>query len=240
MIVHPISNLNLRFHEFTDPTDEVIPDGTDLVVFCGGISNRLKRSLLYCETLAEKYPNVDFILNTSPIEYHTEVPDILDSAMRVRYENLQFSNLYYSQDAFDYKDYDVLTLVGWPKVSQIPERLSKIFGEPAPKYLSDGECVNKNFRYFISLAEMNAMHEIEYSKLVNWLAHDSGKQKILITGTAPVGDPYSTDYTLYGDLDLSGVTWIHGGSEYSDANQNAIRLICNPGRGDPRARTFII
>lgn len=240
MIVHPISNLNLRFHEFTDSSDEVIPANTDLVVFCGGLSNRIKRSLLYCESLAEKYPNVDFILNSSPIEYHTEVPDILNSAMRIRYENLKFPNLYYSQESFEYKNYDILTLVGWPSVSNIPEKLKKIFGKPAPKYLSDGECINRNFRYFMTVEEMEVLYQFEYTKLKQWLATDMGKDKILITGTAPYDDPYSINYTIYQDLDLSGITWIHGGSDIYDKHENGTRLICNAGRGHPRKNTFII
>ena len=92
MLVHVLSNLDLKFHEFTPEEDEVIPDTVDLVIFCGGFSNRMKRSLLYCETLVEKYPDIKFILNTAPIDYNTEVPDILYSAMRVRYENSPLKN----------------------------------------------------------------------------------------------------------------------------------------------------
>jgi DNA-binding NtrC family response regulator len=62
MLVHVLSNLDLKFHEFTPEEDEVIPDTVDMVIFCGGFSNRMKRSLLYCETLVEKYPDIKFIM----------------------------------------------------------------------------------------------------------------------------------------------------------------------------------
>ena len=39
MLVHVLSNLDLKFHEFTPEEDEAIPDTVDLVIFCGGFSN---------------------------------------------------------------------------------------------------------------------------------------------------------------------------------------------------------
>lgn len=240
MIIHPISNLNLGFHEFTNPVDEILPEEIDLVILCGGFSDRMKRSLLYCETMIEKYPNIKFILNTGPIDYNTEVPDILYTAMRVRYENTSIPNLYYSRDPFILDNYDVLTLVGWPKVENVPEKLSKVFGEPRPKYLSDGECCNVKFRYFVTTDEINQFHNQEYLKIKKWLAEDSGKQKLLVTGTSPTDDAYATNYSLYDDLDLSGVIWVHGGTSVYDTSMNGTRLICNPGRNTSRQNTFVI
>jgi hypothetical protein len=240
MLVHVISNLDLKFHEFTPIEDEVIPDGTDLVIFCGGFSNRMKRSLLYCETLIQKYPDVKFIMNMAPIDHYMEVPDILYSAMRVRYENSPLRNLHYSKEPFQTNDYDILTLVGWPKVNQVPEKLEKVFGAPRPRYLKDGECCNTQFRYFVSSEEMNAFYQQERHTLEEWLATDSGKQKILVTGTAPLNDPYAGEYKLYEDLNLSGIIWIHGGNEIYDKTENHTRLICNPGRGLSRSNTFIV
>jgi len=240
MLVHVLSNLDLKFHEFTPEEDAVIPDTVDLVIFCGGFSNKMKRSLLYCETLVEKYPNIKFILNMSPIDHNTDVPDILYSAMRVRYENSSLKNLYYSKKPFVIDNYDILTLVGWPKVNQISPKLEKVFGTPRPRYLKDGECCNTKFRYFVTLEEANAFYEQERVILEKWLAEDSGKQKILITGTAPTNDPYAEEYELYEDLDLSKIIWIHGGTETYDKTENGTRLICNPGRGLPRKNTFVI
>lgn len=240
MIIHPISNLNLGFHEFTDPVDEVLPSGTELVIICGGISNRMKRSLLYCETLIAKYPSVKFILNTAPIDHNQEVPTILYGAMRVRYENTLLNNIYYSRESFTIGDYDILTLVGWPKVEQVPPKLREVFGEPRPRYLSDGECTNTKFRYFMTAEEMNASYLEERTKLQDWLSNDSGKQKLLITGTAPNNDEYASEYSLYEDLDLSGVIWVHAGSSVCDTVKNETRLICNPGRNIARQNTFVI
>lgn len=240
MLVHVLSNLDLKFHEFTPETDEVVPEDVDLVIFCGAFSNRMKRSLLYCETLVEKYPHIRFIMNMAPIDHNTEVPDILYTAMRVRYENTPLTNLHYSKKSFALDSYDILTLVGWPKVNEIPHKLKRVFGTPRPRYLKDGECCNTKFRYFVTLEEMNEFYEQERAVLEKWLAEDNGKQKILITGTAPVNDPYAGKYTLYEDLDLSGIIWIHGGSETYDKTENGVRLICNPGRGLPRNNTFVI
>lgn len=240
MLVHVLSNLDLKFHEFTPEVDEVIPDAVDLVIFCGGFSNRMKRSLLYCETLVEKYPDIRFIMNMAPIDHNTEVPDILYSGMRVRYENSPLTNLHYSKKSFVVDDYDILTLVGWPKINEIPHKLERVFGTPRPRYLKDGECCNTKFRYFVTLEEMNAFYEQERVVLEKWLAEDTGKQKILITGTAPFNDPYAGEYTLYEDLDLSGIVWVHGGTETHDKTENGTRLICNPGRGLPRKNTFVI
>jgi len=240
MLVHVISNLDLKFHEFTPAEDEVIPDGVDLVIFCGAFSNSMKRSLLYCETLVEKYPNIKFIINMAPIDHHTEVPDILYSAMRVRYENSPLKNVYYSKKSFVIDNYDILTLVGWPKVTQISQKLERVFGTPRPRYLKDGECCNTKFRYFVTLEEFNAFYEQERITLEEWLVKDNGKQKILITGTAPTNDPYAGEYQLYEDLDLTGITWIHGGSETCDKTESGTRLISNPGRGLPRTNTSVI
>ena len=137
-------------------------------------------------------------------------------------------------------DYDILTLVGWPKVNEISPKLERVFGTPRPRYLKDGECCNTKFRYFVTLEEMNAFYEQERGVLEKWLAEDSGKQKILITGTAPTNDPYAGEYTLYEDLDLSEIIWIHGGTETYDKSESGTRLISNPGRGLPRKNTFII
>jgi len=240
MLVHVISNLDLRFHEFNSEEDECIPDGVDLVVFCGGFSNRMKRSLLYCETLVQKYPDTKFVLNMSTIDHFMEVPDILYSAMRVRYENSPLKNLYYSKDSFEIEGYDILTLIGWPKVNEVPADLEKVFGKPRPRYLKDGECCNNQFRYFVTTEEMNAFYAQEREKIEQWLANDTGKQKLLITGTSPKNDPYLGEYSLYEDLDLSGIIWIHGGSEAYDKIENDIRLICNPGRIIPRSTTSVI
>jgi hypothetical protein len=87
---------------------------------------------------------------------------------------------------------------------------------------------------------MNVFHEQERITLENWLAEDNGKQKILITGTAPTNDPYAGEYQLYEDLDLSKIVWIHGGTETYDKIENGTRLISNPGRGLPRTNTFVI
>ena len=240
MLVHVISNLDLRFHEFNSNEDEIIPDGVNLVVFCGGFSNRMKRSLLYCETLIQKYPDIDFIINMAPIDHYMEVPDILYSAMRVRYENSLLRNLYYSKDSFELGDYDILTLVGWPKVNDVPEKLEKVFGTPRPRYLKDGECCNTQFRYFVTAEEMDVFYHQELDRLEKWLSNKSDKQKILITGTAPINDPYAGEYKLYENLDLSGIIWIHGGSETRDTVENGVRLISNPGRGLSRSNTFVI
>ena len=240
MIVHTISNLNLRFHEFTNPADETIPEESELVILCGGFSDRTKRSLLYCETLAKKYPDKTFILNFSPYDLTTEVPSIIYSGVKARYDNLAINNLHYSTRPSDILECDILTLYGWPRVEIVPKKLERIFGEPRPKYLKDGECVNKAFRYFITAEELNQFYSDEKMRLIDWLNNGSDKKKILITGTAPENDPYSTEYSLYDDLDLSGITWIHGGSEYYDKKQNGVRLICNPGSGSARQKTFVI
>lgn len=240
MIIHPISSLNYKFHELSSDDDFSLPDNTELVIFCGGISKRVKRSLLFYDTLCDAHPTIDMIYNIGPIEYIFASTVILPSVLKSKFDNLRKPNQLWSLEPFIYKNYDILCLVGWPDIDEIPTEYKFINGATTSKYLDTGEMVREFIELPATLDELKAEYAKERIRLKSWLASDNGKQKILITGTAPKNDPYiDVDYKLYEDLDLSGLIWIHNASETYDKIENGIRMISNPGRNS-RDTKFII
>lgn len=69
--VHVISDLEYGFNEETDPQDTVIPD-VDLVIFNGNLGV-IKRSILYANTLANKYPHIPMVFNFGEMERYWRV-----------------------------------------------------------------------------------------------------------------------------------------------------------------------
>lgn len=240
MLIHPVSDFNYKFHELSSETDFSLPDDIDLVVFCGGISKRVKRSLLFYDTFCDMHPEIDVIYGIGPIEYSFASTVILPNVLKSRFDNQRKPNQIWSLEPFIYKDYDILCLVGWPDINEIPTEYRFINGATTSKYLDTGEMVREFIELPATLDELKAEYDKERRRLEDWLTADNGKQKLLITGTAPKNDPFiDVDYKLYEDLDLSGLIWIHNADEAYDKVENGIRMISNPGRNS-RGAKFII
>lgn len=60
--VHVISDLNLKFNEFTPENELNIPN-VELVILNGNIAKNPKRGMLYAEQLCAKYPETQFVYN---------------------------------------------------------------------------------------------------------------------------------------------------------------------------------
>lgn len=60
--VHVISDLTLKFNEFTPKNELNIPD-VELVILNGNIAKNPKRGMLYAEELCFRYPDVQFVYN---------------------------------------------------------------------------------------------------------------------------------------------------------------------------------
>ena len=124
--VHVISDLDLGFTEFADPIDETIPD-VDLVILNGNIGH-LKRSMLYAETLCNKYPNIPFVYNLGEKELYWDNIEkftgetIQGLTIRKRTNTTWPKNLYWdSKESLiitlqNGQEVDVLCTYGFPKI----------------------------------------------------------------------------------------------------------------------------
>jgi len=240
MLIHIISDTNYKFHELSSNEEFIVSQDTELVIFCGGISGRIKRSLLFYDTFCDLNPSIDTIYCISPTEYTFASTVILPNVLKAKFDNSKKPNQMWSLDSFIYKDYDVLCLVGWPKIDSIPSDYKFINGPTKSKYLDTGEMVREFIELPATLEELKDEYNKERQRLEEWLVADNGKQKLLITGTAPKNDPHiDVEYNLYEDLDLSGLIWIHNAAETYDKIEDGIRMISNPGRNSRNAK-FVI
>ena len=85
MKLHIYSDLNLRYHEFAQADDEVIPE-CDIVVVAGNISSDSKRSKLFQETMSTTF-NVPLFINFGLLEF-SRGSFYYDTIFKMRYKYL--------------------------------------------------------------------------------------------------------------------------------------------------------
>ena len=252
--IHVISDLNLGFNEFADPIDETIPD-VDLVILNGNIGF-LKRTALYAETLALKYPNVPFVLNLGYLErYYLSLEKFdgeTEESLQIRSDVNKFwpKNLHFStknqiitcKNGFKV---DIFCKFGWPKIfkSYVDWKETFYFKnicfnytvyENDERILKPSETSNVGHGIYPIWATMDAINE-RYEKDVNDLRiweNTYTEYKILVTHLNPYIDERNNnlEVTPYG-IHLRDMLWITSGYKVEDVRFVGSRLVSNPGRG---------
>lgn len=232
MKIHVYSNLNLRYFEFADPIDEQVPD-CDLIVVAGSISDNVKRSLLFQETISV-ISQKPLVVNYSLTEfskgdfYHDAI-----SATAVRYQMKADVKCYYHFDdsiTVDNPNVDVLTVTGWPNITtneelaQSPLRRYLIRVKSHCKiYNEQNELIAQVDHSPVSRDEINELHRTDRSRISTWLNNPGASTRLLVIG--------SNARELLQGFDLTGVTVITTADEFTDCEFQGGRLYANPGSG---------
>lgn len=239
MKIHVYSDLWLRYLDFADPVDEQCPS-VDLVVTAGNISNDIKRSLLFQETIAKQQTRPMAVnLGKFELSRGEQYIDAVD-AMELRYRTLENTNCYFKVSGSVFipqVNADILQLRGFPKFDseqKLKETTwSKFFWgvRMSNMYDEKGTLVSYLKHDTITLEQINLLHDQEQYKLLDWLSRKDAGNKILIWG--------NDDVQLLNSYDLTGVTIIAVGDAYEDREFNQGRLYRNPGSGS-EARSRIL
>ena len=241
MKLHIYSDLGLRYLDFADPVDELVPD-VDAVIVAGNISSDAKRSLLFQETLGQH--NKPVFLNFGLLEFSkgSYCLETLKSA-HIRYGVKKDTNCYYKHNGntiLPELKLDVLPLFGWPTFKSQEEvdstKLGKINLEVVwgMYYNEEGVAVNTFDPYPTKWHRINELHEQEQQVLRDWLAdqYTTDNTKVLIVGH---------NYADIIKADLTNVILIVPGEQAQDTAFNNGRLYSNPGCGAlPRSRILTV
>lgn len=237
---HIISDLQLSY---VDPALdqlalEKIPE---YIIITGNICYHNKRSMLYAETLANKYQNSKVIFNHGIKELDKAEYYKIQDGFRLRITDLKRSppNLYYPKGEC-IGEYDFYCTLGWPIFSNKEDflkftNLTNIIADWNEQFYIDGVLMTDNYHRYLSAEEVNRLADKEKEELKAWLSTDSSKQKILISGTGnKSNDIIGNNFTVFEGLDLSNVIWICGGSDDFIGINNNHRIISLPGRDRSR------
>lgn len=262
--IHIISDLNLGFYEQTNPEDEVIPADCDLLVVNGNVATTPKRSMLFVETLCNKYPDIPVIYNLGIKEcgYHNKSQGKNNQidAMFTRQQlypqwpkNLYFPHL--SSVTINIRDekYDIMCAFGFPKIVSVTaweesfwyKNISFGYTEDHSLFRPPGsaDVYHGKFPAKITVEEINQRHNEEEKIVRDWELNfdkDSG-YKILVTALSPVQDPFckGLNYIMYPNFHLHNRLWITSGVKSSGSIVRGAKLFSNPGRG-PKARQQLV
>lgn len=235
MKIHVYSDLYLRYFAFADPVDEQVPE-CDLVVVAGSISDNAKRSLLFQETISviSKKP---VIVNYSLTEFTKGdfYQDVVE-ATAVRYQMKTDVNCHYhfSKDIkLSDPRLNVLAITGWPLMQSDDPSITKYpikvkFGKI---YNEQNELIAQVDHQPATNEEVNKLHQIERTRIQEWLAQPSDCPRLLVIG--------SNATQLLNGFDLTGVVVVTTGTVFTDCEFQGGRLYINPGSG-AEARSNIL
>ena len=254
--IHIMSDLNLGLNEHSNPDDEVLPAGCDLVVFSGNLARHQKRSRLFVETLCRKYPGVQFIYNLGMYEggWCTEAQGktnaVTGMTMRRQFseywpKNLHFSPLKSIKINIGDEKYDVMCAFGYPKVVEAVNWEETIWVSTVNAGMTDdhslfrpaaaSEVYHGPYPIRSTIEDINQHHNREEEIIRKWeLDYDNNSgYKILITGTSPLKDPLCAGlkYVMYPRIHLYNRLWITSGATFSGTIFRGAKLVSNPGSG---------
>lgn len=263
--VHVISDLHLDFNE-NSISEEVIPQGTDLVIINGNISRHIKRAFLYIETLCKLYPDVQFVVNLGEKERYSvpekRVGELIDN-IEVRSvaseswpKNLHLSKKPMLITLRDGTQVDVLCTYGFPKIHSYAgdwedtpwhknihvDILYDFLGDKhIYKPMKTSNVEHGMVPVFASLEDINRFHDNETKIARDWEITPS-VIKILVTHINPYKDTRcenqkTTPYNIH----LQTGYWIGSNTLIDGMRFVGSKLYSNPGRGiEARSRFFNI
>lgn len=252
--IHIISDLFLRYNE-KDPAQEILPD-VDLVVINGNIGH-LKRSMLYAETLCNKYPDIQFIYNLGESELYDLIPKFtgeIEQSLRIRKEtnaswppNLHWPEVPTIVKCKNGYIFDVFCTYGFPKINSVScewkeTRWARFYvkeilddHDPEGKWykpLETSRVRHGHIPDFATIDWINDKHKKECAKVKSWELTPS-YHKLLVTHISPYNDvrcnnQNTSPYLIH----LERGTWITSNVDLRGVNFLGSRLYGNPGRGD--------
>lgn len=252
--IHIISDLDLGFNEFTPLEDENIPD-VDLVILNGN-NGGLKRSMLYAETLANRYKDVQFVVNLGYTEkYFHYLPKFMnehEESMEIRKntndswpDNLHWSNQNIILQLRTGEYFDILCTFGFPKIYGYSGEWKDTFwykniiidvtlDQTSSQINKPKETSNVCHGYLPIWAtpeSINEQHEKEEKKVKKWEL-TSTHYKILVTHVNPFNDTRLKDlsFSTY-NIHLNNMLWISSNTKQEYVKFLGARLVTNPGRG---------
>lgn len=252
--MHIISDLNLGFNESSDPVDETIPD-VDLVILNGNLG-LLKRSALYAETLAKKYPNIEFIWNLGETErYWVNLEkftgEIVESIeFRVKNDSKFPKNLHFINDSNRLitlktgQVIDVFCTYGFPKIISYEGDWENTHW--FKNYIAEIQQDTIIFPYkpnetshvqhgmlpiWATQVWINQYYERINLQLKRWENEITG-YKILVTHINPYNDTRFKGQKVYPySIHLNNMAWVTANTKVENIIFLGANLISNPGRG---------
>jgi hypothetical protein len=256
--IHIISDLNLGFHEHTNPEDEVIPADCDLLVVNGNVATSPKRSMLFVETLCNKYPDIPVIYNLGMYEcgHHDKSQgknNFIDGIQtRQKYspdwpKNLHFPRLSSVKINIGDQKYDIMCAFGFPKIikpgvwedSFWYKNISFGMTEDHSLFRPAGaaDVYHGFFPTKATVEEINQHHDQEQEIIraweLDWYQDQNCGYKILVTALSPIQDPFcqGLGYIMYPKFHLNNRLWITSGVKFSGSIVRGAKLFSNPGSG---------
>lgn len=262
--IHVISDLFLGFVESSDE-DEILPD-VDLVILNGNIGH-IKRSMLYAETLAKKYPTTHFVVNLGQTELYSAVTkrknEIQESMLVRKASNDAWPpNLHYSNDEsmiFTLRNgqpIDVLCTYGFPNILKVNvpweqtawfKDYSMDVGYDLPESHSNAwkkppgtsDVRHGLFPIWATKEWVNQEHQREYWLAKNW-EEKVTCLKILVTHINPYKDSRCEGLqTIPYNIHLDQGLWIGSNKENNGSLMLGAGLYSNPGRGRDKRQKVI-
>lgn len=264
--VHVISDLEYGFHEETIIEDTVIPD-VDLVILNGNIGT-LKRSVLYAHEIANKYPNIPFVLNLGELErYWCRIPKFefeCEDSISIRVKNNKSwpKNLYWKDPRND--DPLLITLPNGQVVSVFPiygfPKINSYEGSWQDSYWYRYYCVEtaiKNNEDWLEKPKDSSF--VPHGPVPTWASQEWVNNKfeemqtkirkwelnlkhfgILVTHLNPYNDPRFENCSVSPFLiHLNKGLWVTAKTKVNNINYLGAKLYSNPGRGES-ARSQVI
>jgi len=220
---HIISDLNLDIFDHAVEQHILEPD-VEYVILAGNISVTIKRTMLFAETLANRYPNSKFIFNYGyqelfQIEYYKLRSSVIQ---RIKFFEKSPSNLFFPKGEI-VGNYDFFCTEGFPYLEQDEFELSMFSKEFIIKvdgdlYIGDRLVCSRNPRYF-DYGYYLDLYQKEFKEITTWLDIDKGLPKILVTGLGKYNIP---------NYDKSLIC-ISTGLESQDEQLGNLRSIIIPG-----------
>lgn len=250
--MHVISDLNLGFHE-SSVEDQEIPD-VDLVILAGNLGH-LKRSALYAETMAKKYPNIQFFWGWGETErYFTNIEKFdgeLEENTRFRINHTNFpKNLHwaFSDRVFiklhNGQTVDLFFAYGFPYIISYEGEWEDTHW--FRNYAVHIEYNTINFSYkpmetsnvnhggipiWASKEWINKNYETNLIKIRQW-ENEVTHYKILVTHINQYNDSRLTNQKFWPyRIHLNNMAWVTSNTETKNINFLGAKLISNPGRG---------
>lgn len=251
--IHVISDLNLGFNEHCDIEDETMPN-VDLVILSGNIGN-IKRSALYVETIAKKYPNIQFFWGWGELErYFTTIEKFdgeVEESQKFRMANANIpSNLHW---AFNDRVFiklqngqtvDIFHAYGFPYILTYEGEWEDSYW--FKNYIMHIETDSIAFPYkpketsnvkhggvpiWATKEWVNKNYELTLDKLRKWELEVTGF-KILITHINQYNDTRLKNFKYWPyKIHLNNMVWVTSNNNAGNVNFLGAQLLTNPGRG---------
>ena len=220
---HIISDLNLDLFDHAED-QHVLEHDVEYVVLAGNISLAIKRTMLFAETLAIKYPNAKVIFNYGCQELrHIEYYKVKNSVIqRIKFFGKSPTNLFFPKGEL-IGNYDFFCTEGFPYLEHNEFELSIFSREYIVKadgdlYIGDRLVCRRNSRYF-DYDYYLGLYQTEFEEITTWLNNDKGFHKILVTGLGKYSIPKYT----------KNLTCISTGNQFLDEQTSNLRNIIIPG-----------